>query len=381
MISYNKKWLYALHVRKQADEALHEGLIDDSTHKAIYQKHPAGFYTPNFFVRVGLGLLAIVITVFGTGLLELMTQANGQTWIFVLTGVGCIAAAETIIQTKKHYNSGLDTTLVWLAAVFMWSAFLMGIETRTWYDNSPTRVDYTDVKLSMAGLVIAAALAIRYADMLLSIAATVCLILLVFFICQHGSGLMKNITPFILIVLVGAIYMAAERARKTQALLFYHNCLLCVRITALVAFYASGNFYMVNELRENNEVNHTSMGAIGWFFWAWTIALPLAYIAAGIRRRNIILVRVGIPLVAVAVLTFRYYHHVMAPEVALMLGGVVLIIVSYLLMKHLRTPKGGFTFQPETFVKDTPDIGRLITGELVKNAGAGTGQQQNDEWN
>jgi uncharacterized membrane protein len=82
----------------------------------------------------------------------------------------------------------------------------------------------------------------------------------------------------------------------------------------------------------------------GWFFWAWTILLPLAYIGLGIKNKSLLLLRTGLLLVVAAALTFRNYYHLLPAEYALVISGTLLLLVSGWLIKFLKAPKNGFTY-------------------------------------
>jgi hypothetical protein len=45
------------------------------------------------------------------------------------------------------------------------------------------------------------------------------------------------------------------------------------------------------------------------------------------------------------VFTIRYYYHVMPLEIAMILGGSVMILVAYLLIRYLQQPRQGFTYK------------------------------------
>jgi hypothetical protein len=47
------------------------------------------------------------------------------------------------------------------------------------------------------------------------------------------------------------------------------------------------------------------------------------------------------------ILTVRYYHTILPAEVAMSIFGMLLITISYALIKYLATPKRGFTFEDD----------------------------------
>ena len=364
MIAYNKNWLYNRYVRSQADEALREQCIMPEMHEAIFKAKEIKFYTPNFFIRLGLALLTLVITVFVSGLLALMFSPSNSLIPFLLLfmGVACYASAELLIHSKSHYNSGVDNMLVWMAALLLCIGFC-------WNVSSASNVQCI---FSMVTFFVCSVLVLRFADTLLSIAAVTALLCFLFFCCQQAGTLAQTTTPFIMMLASFALYFVSAKAARAASLLLYRNCLVCANIVALIALYGAGNYYFVREVSfempHYGGLRQADTLRIGWLYWAWTFLVPLIYIGIGIRVRNIILIRTGIPLIAVAVLTFRYYHSVIAPELAMLLGGALLFIVSYSLINYLREPRDGFTFQPENYTADKPNIAGMVTNEFIDKA-------------
>ena len=375
MIAYNETWLYNKYLQNQAGEAVHEQCITADEYDAICKAKEVKFYTPNYFVRIGLAALTLVICSFSLGLIALISNFKSPEALFIFPGIVCYVIAELMIKNKAHYNSGVDNMLVWMAAIF----FCFGFMVSKFISDS-------NVMLSLVALVVCMALALRFADRLLSTAAAMALLCFVFFCNQRMGGAAKPASPFILMVVLGALYYFSARAMKMRSLLLYRGCLECVNIVALVAFYASCNYYVVSEVgnsTDNAGYKPDVALPLGWFFWIWTFLVPVIYITLGIRKRNVTVIRTGVILVAAAIMTYRYYRSIMAPETAMMLAGTILFIVSYSLINYLKEPRNGFTFKPETYVTDTPDISKVLTKEFVDKAGASevpTGKQGNSDW-
>src|SRR5690349_6208060 len=111
MLAYNKTSLHNTYVREQAEEAMEHGLLSEQQYKAIAEAHPVDLYTPNVFVKVGLGFLTIVIILLSVGLFVLLFQVyNSFSGFMVFYGLVCYALLE-VIARKKHFNSGVDNVL------------------------------------------------------------------------------------------------------------------------------------------------------------------------------------------------------------------------------------------------------------------------------
>ena len=74
-----------------------------------------------------------------------------------------------------------------------------------------------------------------------------------------------------------------------------------------------------------------------------SVAGSVAYVVAGLRKKDPILLWTGLGLVAAAVFTIRYYYHLLPAELAMILGGSILIAGAYGLIRFLHTPKKGFS--------------------------------------
>ncbi|MEO7766927.1 MAG: hypothetical protein ABIS01_05855, partial [Ferruginibacter sp.] len=128
--------------------------------------------------------------------------------------------------------------------------------------------------------------------------------------------------------------------------LLYYNCVKVLSISALVSLYFSGNYYVVKEAGTallNLDVAKNGDLPIKWLFWLFTIVIPFVYIARGIQKKDIILIRIGLLLVAMIVFTIRYYYTIAPIELIMVLAGLILLAFSYGLTHYLKVPKYGFT--------------------------------------
>jgi hypothetical protein len=335
MIAYNKTWLANLRLQRAVQSNVEQGNISGAEFKAIAEKYPVGFYTPNIFVRVGLFILTCIIVLFADGLLSLMALsgniADTGGWAIFL-GLLSYGALELMINAKFHYRSGVDDALLFAAGCALIGGFAMLL-----YKNSETS-DF----LALAILVFLLTLyfTIRFADVL---AVAVCygsFLWMIFLYWTRVAGIAT--APFMMMLVSGATYWASHKYSGKKEAINYTNCFVVVQILGLAALYAAGNYYVIATL--STEMMHqTGPVAFGPFFWAWTILMPLVYIGFGIKEKNALLLRTGLLLATVAVLTFRNYYHLLPVDVMLTIAGVVLLAIVYAIMRYLKTPKHGFT--------------------------------------
>jgi hypothetical protein len=74
------------------------------------------------------------------------------------------------------------------------------------------------------------------------------------------------------------------------------------------------------------------------------LLLPFVYIWRGLAKKDAILLRLGLLLIAAAVFTLRAYHYLLSVEAALTIGGSIILLIIYGIIKYLKTPKHGITY-------------------------------------
>ena len=164
------------------------------------------------------------------------------------------------------------------------------------------------------------------------------------------------------------MYLFAKRQLKTKQWKHHANGILLLSVTGLVCLYAAGNYFVVREasvamfnlnLKEGEDI------PFGWLFWIFTMALPVLYMARGIQKKDAVLLRVGLLLVAALVGTVRYYFHLLPVEMAMVLAGIICTGVAYGLIRYLRQPKHGFTHkeQNDGFFMDKLQVESLVIAQ------------------
>jgi hypothetical protein len=362
---YNKEWLYNLYVRQQADEALYEGAIDEEAHKAIYRAKPAPFYTPNIFVRIGMGIAVFIMALFGLGFISLvfLTSDGGEhveqvfgVLVLLLAG-SCLFIGVQMIQNRHDYNSGRDNMLLWLAGLGTFA----GIVLITHGDAS------YPVAYSLLAMLIAGTLAFVFIDMLMSVLAFLALLSLIYLVCGKAGAVGQGIASFAIMGVSGVVYYLLTPAERLRPL--FRNCFYYVRLVALLTLYAAGNYYIVCKAATgfSGYTEATITGGLGIFFWVCTFGIPLVYLAIGIRKRELMLMRAGALLLVAGVLTFRQYHSVLPAEIALSVGGIICIVIAYWLLNYLENGRAGFTAQKGFAGYDKKAIELLLEDRLLNN--------------
>lgn len=358
MIAYNNQWLENLQVRNQSDTAADRHLISSEENAGIAKAYTVGFYSPNIFVQIGLFILTCIIVQFTLGLVSLMflsvvnDKALGS--LFIFFGLAVYAGLEFMVK-RNHYKSGVDDALMWMAG----GAIIGGINaigTVSWLANA------------IIILAIALFFFLRFVNAIMAGIAAIALIAVVFLSVVKFGTIAKAVAPFLIMIVAALLYLWAQALLRKKHMKFYYTGLQVITVIALVCFYTAGNYFVVREASVamfNLDLKPGETIPLGWLFWFFTIVIPLAYISRGIQKKDAVLLRIGLLLVAAVVFTFRYYYHVLPAETAMVIGGILFIAIAYFLMKYLHEPKHGFTHkeQDEKLLLDKLNIESLVIAQ------------------
>lgn len=335
MIAYNSKTLDNLEVTEAAEQALHKQCISEEEFQQIKKAYPVDLYSPNPYVRIGLFILTVSATFFGLGFFALLVLGAGESAAGVMTlfaAGGMYGMIEYMVHTRKHHKSGVDTALMWMSgATFIIAAFII------------TDTHIAPLDISIVVWVVATFFVLRFADVLMTVIAFLAFLSVLFFMFMHAG---KVIIPFMVMGVSLAVYLAAVKLEKIHTYRHYRSCLNMLQITALVTLYLGGNYFVVREV--SNEMFDLDLKPGqdipgGLIFWIFTIILPPLYMFMGVRKKDRILIRTGLFLVAGIIYTVRTYHSVAPIEVAMTFGGLILIAAAYGVTKLLTPSRKGFT--------------------------------------
>ena len=366
MIAYNNHWLSNLLVRRQADNALSNSCISTEEKDQVYTAYTAGFYTPNIFVRIGLFILTWVILIFTIGLFSLMLMSGRESTfgiMFLFFGAVAYGALEFMVS-KGHYRSGVDDGLLWAAGICMVTGInLLG--------NVPMLLNAIIV------FAIAFFLFLRFKAALMAGIAVLALLAILFYAGLQLGPAARLVLPFVLMIAAAVLYFLSHRELQSGKWPYYTSGLMVASITALLGFYLAGNYYVVREASVsllNMQLNEGEQLPLGWLFWFFTVVIPLVYIVRGIQKKDVLLLRVGLLLVAAIVFTIHYYYHILPAETAMVIGGIVFIVLAYALIKYLQPPKHGFTYleQNDPFFMDKLQVESLVIVQSFTGPAAAT---------
>jgi hypothetical protein len=360
MIAYNRETLDNRHIQQQAKEALAKKIITEAEYQRIREAYPYKLYSPNIFIRFGLFLLTVLIVTGALGIFMLATEVRHDLNIgivLIVWGIAAYGALEFFIHNRRQYQSGIDDALLWMAGILVFGGI-----------NWALQENLTDILESTIVLILATWGVLRYADRLMALVAYCALIDLIFHLLIPRVPFGRDILPFLVMAVSAITWFCCMRLEKAESLRHYHSCLGMLRQATLLGFYLSGNYYIVQNINA-----YISGGSApvkwSWLWWAFTFAVPVIYLVSGIRKKDRVLLCTGLVLIAAAILTFRYYHHILSVEAAMTVAGGILLVVAYCLVRYLRIPKNGFTSdapdEPHP-LKDLP-IETLLIAETFKS--------------
>lgn len=158
----------------------------------------------------------------------------------------------------------------------------------------------------------------------------------------------KATAPLLMMLASAIVYFILRTIGKMERMVLYLFSINTVKFLTLITFYASANYFVVKELRNQMFGLRPSLHSgifLGWLFWLLTIIIPPFYVLYGVDKKDFLFIRTGIGLIAAAVFTIRYYHAILPTEIAMLIAGILLISISYFLIKYLSTTRKGYTFQ------------------------------------
>jgi hypothetical protein len=347
MLAYNKQSLDNLLIQQESEVALRRKLISKEECTAIAAAHPVNLYTPNIFIRVGLFLATAICALAGFGILTMMFPLSGAMNVILLFYSAFLyAALEWMVHYNKQFHSGVDDALLWFSL-----GFIFGTVNYFASNISPLQESILVFVLSLFAV-------LRFANWAMSAVMILSFFAVIFYALTPLGAFAKIILPFLLMAVSLIIYLINKRNKTVNALRHYSSCLLTIEVISLIGIYGSVNYFVVRELSNTMFDLHLPPGASitgGWFFWIATLVIPPVYLFLSLRNKDAVLLRVGLLLLAATIVTIRFYYAVVPVEMAMTIGGAVLMALMYIINRYLKTPKHGITSSQN----DDPDVDDL----------------------
>ncbi|HVD98243.1 MAG TPA: hypothetical protein VNB90_08550 [Cytophagaceae bacterium] len=375
MLAYSSQHIDNSAIQHHAKKWQKHGLLSSQTYEAIKAKYPHSLYSPNLFVRLGLFIFtAIGLLAGGSYFIFITAGFDSATEVgfgvrLLITGLMMFGVLEGLIKQKDIFRAGSDDALLYSAIGCMVSGL-----TLLFYQSG--RSDENELLLycliAIPFLVLGT---IRYMDTLSAAGFFICVFLIIFILISKLGEISKLIMPFLVMILSALSYFTASKYRAHEKFRFWEMPLMILEILSLVLFYMAGNYFIVRTLSEELFRMQLTEGEdipLAFFFYAYTAIIPMAYVFYGLKNKNRVLLQTGLVLVAAAVLTFKYYFSLGHHEITLTISGVIMILIAWLSIRFLKTPKYGITFEEDSDEKilDKFDAEALIIAQSFSSTHA-----------
>ena len=187
--------------------------------------------------------------------------------------------------------------------------------------------------------------AIRYADTLITALAYGFALAIVVLATMKFPKIAPSVLSFVVMFFAIITYFSSVKLQKSIESRFWKNNLDIVEGLSLVLFYASGNYFVLQQANETYFNNPTV--ALAPLFWFLTFAIPVFYMYQGLKQKNRLILSMGLLGIAAGVATFRYYFHIMPLEVAAIIAGAILLVIAYFSIQYLKRHQTLFTYEED----------------------------------
>jgi uncharacterized membrane protein YgcG len=279
---------------------------------------------------------------FGITLIEVISDSKiGISIVLLLYSASLFVALEFLIKERKYYKAGMDDALLYMGISLAITGLCLFFE--------PV-LDYHIIGYFIISLPFLLTGAIRYTDTLLTFLSFLCA-LAILFLALESNSFTRTIIPFVCMLFSVAVYRTVRKYKIQQDLRFWANCLVVLEACSLITFYLGGNYFVVKELGESLFPGYSIPFA--FIFYVFTAAIPLVYLYAALKNKDRLLLRIGLLLVALSVLTFKYYFSLGHHEVTITIAGAIMVIIAYVSIRILKKNTYGLTYQEDT-TEDMP---------------------------
>ena len=195
----------------------------------------------------------------------------------------------------------------------------------------------------------------------------------------------QQVIPITFIILFTPLYFYFKKLKQYKDTDLWTNFIIVAQSFSLLMIYAAGNYFVVRELSVNlmNLVlSEAEDIPLAFVFYFLTVSIPVAYLYFGIKHRDIVLLRVSLIAIAFSVFTFKYYYSTGHHEITFTVSGALLLLISLVLFRYLKTPKQGYTrenilkekwaaMNPEAFIMSQTMGGNGVTVDDSFKGGGG----------
>ena len=348
MIAYDKTLLDNVYIDEEANRLKESGFISHEQYKALGNQLPRLKSQNNLFIRIGFFILGCMLYSSICGFISLLgigVMDNAYLFFIYLFAVIGFGAKEYMSKNMNYFGFGLDDAFI-LGGI---GALLTAVGL-TFEQNYNT--NYLAVIIIMA---IASSIAyLRYLNLSLALLACFGITGSLAYMTFEYVTIGKTILPFVMLLFSGGSYFISKKALQNLTVPYYYNGLKLVKGFCLILFYLAGNYYVVRELNFSLSENYfyddvSPEIPFALFFWAFTFSIPMVYLFFSLKNKDRMMLWIGFLALCFAFFTFRMYHHVLPPEVALTIGGLIVFTCTYFTIKKIKHNDTGITFKADRF--------------------------------
>ncbi|MDL1892712.1 hypothetical protein FBQ87_07455 [Sphingobacteriales bacterium CHB3] len=365
MIIYDMRLVEKLQVAREAKQWRNSGIIPSNQYDAIKAAYTTPLYSPTLFIRIVLFVFACIALAGVYGIVFLIVSPDHDTTfaaLLVVVGGLSFFVLERVVKTRQLYKAGIEEAMLYVA-LFLTIAGIVWLYLEA---TSPPRTGVVPWILALPLLIWGA---VRFADRLVTAGAYICALAVVLVPLSESGPVTRSLLPFVAMLLGLGSYFLVRKYSGKKFLEPWKDCLFVIKMLSLAVLYCGGNYFVV---REGNaalmgyEIPEGGNIPFAFLFYILTALIPVAYIVRGLMIRDHLLLRTGLIAAVVSVLTFRYYFHVVAPEVALTIAGAVMFLAAMFSLRFLKTDRNGFTHRNilKEKLKDLNAEGLLISQTL-----------------
>ena len=339
--AYNEIWVDNIGNQSIIENWHEQKLLNDQQFDVAQKEFPVRFHRSNIFVKIGLFIFTIIVASASIGFISIFLAAlvSESTAAFSIISLiyGGISFyfLEFFIKKNNLYRSGADNALLY-AMIGSLITFFVAI----------TNFDLPIWAYCLISLVILLPALLRYTDPLVAIGVYLTWMAL-WFIIMTKFPIGKLILPFVIMIVSAASYFFIRYWKKIENSSYYTDCQDIIEILALATFYLGGNYYVVREGNAMlNDLSNSSQIAYAQLFYFFTAAIPVFFIIRGLQKYDRKFLIVGMLAVAFSIFTYRHYFSILPLEWASTIGGAILVLLSILAIRALKTPKYRLTYEP-----------------------------------
>ena len=348
MIAYDKTLLDNVYIDEEANRLKESGFISREQYQSLGQQLPRLKSQNNIFIRIGFFVLGCMLYSSICGMLSLFGLAIMDDaylffiYLFAMIGFG---AKEFMSREIKFFGFGLDDAFI-LGAIL---ALLIAVGLTFEQNYNP---NYLIVIMVMA--IVSSIAYLRYLNLSLALLACFGITGSLAYITFEYLAIGKSILSFVMLLFSSGCYFLSKNKLQNLTVPYYSNGLKLVKGFCLVLFYLAGNYYVVRELNFSLSGEYYYNGAspeipFAIFFWIFTFLTPVVYLVFSLKNKDRMMLWIGFLSLCFSFFTFRMYHHVLPPEVALTIGGLVVFAFTYFAIKKTKHKETGITFKVDRF--------------------------------